>query len=1162
MVGSFDNNSPNLANPRGSPLHSVSNIKIDLQQPSDTINGGERLSGIKHPRVQQKPRTTDEHTCRKYLSNAYVSKLDNKLLEGVGVPETQKLKHVVSWAELFLNKSSVRDGMQESSQSAGDIMQGSSKSVHILDQDTEKEIIQTSEDLQLLQANVFTGSIPFVPFENSSEHAARWSPPTSLISNILSSTSKSLCLTQITKHEREEKDIVVSTNISGECEADDHMHHSTRNVSFQKSQIACQANDSCTTAIGLNESENYFWAPLNDSSDEELPDVKAMNTSSPYTKEHKGSLDSSSFFQPENMKCFSLSELGGRLPSVRKTDSCEKWNPGTENILEIKEHKCKDFIWTVKPDRSSGTNNTAESTTEQTTNRDISLDPVTEVRKDASRDRLLDAEPLKEDDEPKKERNEPKSEHMLGRGKIFEEWKCAEEEQVDGVSNGANCDADQRGIELKSMMKEPTVQTSSFCNNSLLKPSENSTFKVSPDCFNLSYKSTNLCINCNSILVDMLPQFDDDSIPHKSDIVQRYVQEDVSENISDDVIKLIMGPKSISEEFLVPKVNVDDHKKLLWNDKFMSFSNHDNSVLAKYYFYLNCLSETKRLQREDKKHLFSCKVFRGFSEDVKFSSCCHCKSSNSYESEDTENMNKDFEASEVSCHNDERTEATKQQGSHPEEQESKPLFTNSCPNPSTDLELTNKRQSRNSHTSKEKKVSETRRIGTDVARRHWEKASIAWSSYAHGELKPRSRCFQRPASANETKGKNYKAWNLPSSGCVPFKQPKANSTSDVTVSNKNQEKTSNYQEKRSFLKTTNAWKEIQLTDCRCLNDDWLANLGNRHPQHFTLDHCHDETQRITDVGLKQFFQHCKSSLKELNIKSCSGPGLRGDTVLLHASAFCNHLTTVDVSWTGATDSGLIALIKASLRLKCLSANGCQITDDAVATLVEKHGKSLEKLEIFGCHAVTAKCLRSVAVKCSNLKVLNIGRVHKVTEDCLAKVVNSMRKLTSLNVTGLNMVRDCVVHLIVKKCPDLECLVLNSCSQVTDISLMEISTYLPTIRYLDVSSCKEVTDVGIQALVGSCSKLVYLDLSLTTTSRRGVCLLASFCFRTLECVKLSFCKYITLDAILKLCKNCKRLKILHLYGCRFMPDLKSIKKINKTVEVFHDFSVPAAKLSSE
>ncbi|XP_074850164.1 uncharacterized protein LOC142013023 [Carettochelys insculpta] len=199
----------------------------------------------------------------------------------------------------------------------------------------------------------------------------------------------------------------------------------------------------------------------------------------------------------------------------------------------------------------------------------------------------------------------------------------------------------------------------------------------------------------------------------------------------------------------------------------------------------------------------------------------------------------------------------------------------------------------------------------------------------------------------------------------------------------------------------------------------------------------------------------------------------------------------------------------------------------------------------------------MAIGCPNLQTLNIGRLPKVTNICLAKIVNCLKKLTALNLTGLNVVRDRVVHFIVTQCPRLECLVLSSCSQVTDISLVEISTYLQTIRYLDVSGCKKVTDIGIQALTGSCRQLYYLDLSSTRTSKRGVCLLASFCHLSLECVKLSFCKDVTLGAVKKLCKHCKRLKSLHLYGCHFMPDLESINKINKMVQVYHDLCVPPA-----
>ncbi|KAJ6669627.1 hypothetical protein lerEdw1_000176 [Lerista edwardsae] len=1225
MVGSFENNSPNSVMPRAFTLHSLANAKMDAQQPSDTINGKkhplQRHSGVMHQRMLQETNTTDEAPCRKCLSGAYISKLDDKLLENINFPETQKLQHVVSWAELFLEKHPFGENLQDQSIERS-----------ALDQDAEKGIVQNSRsnastyertenfDLQLLDADVCKG----LSTSETSEHCLECGPPILLNNSTLSSPSKSLCLTQRAKHNWEEKDTVVSTSVSGEFGAVDYRQQSTRKVHFQNSYTVCKDDDLCTPTMDLHENlATYFWRPLNDSSDEEWPDVKTMCLKPPAleNKECKNSLKCCDFPKPENINGFSLPLPGDKLSSTKRADSCEKWNPGTEKLLEIKGYeKRKAFMWPLKTDCSSETSDIAENILELAAYGSLSLAHVSDVKKDASRERMSTFQLLKKDTD---QRNELKLEHVLGRDEVFEERKFTEE-QADGISSGTNCNRDQRGIELKSLMKDPAKQISSFCKNSLPKLSGNSACKADPECFNQSCENAaNLCNNYGCILEDVLPRFGNDSMAHTFHTVPKHVQDYRHENEDEheDVITAVVGPKNNSGELLNRRVKVDGCKKVFWNDKLPSDSGHDDSILAKYYFYLNFLNESKRLQHEDGNHSFSCQELAGFSKDISmFVGGCHT-SNNRYEHLDTEYRNR---ASEESCLKDERTEVVRQLGSHSEEQETN-LFANSS-NILTDLELANKRQPGNAHVPKDKKMPETRKTSTEVAgpRRPWQRASLAWS-FTHGELKPSKSHVQRPASANEgTRKGSYnteRRKRFPSSGCISFKQDKIHCASDITRSNKNKKIASDNRDKRSVLKTTNAWtksrqqrdsafqdyreiylksssdsnhspwlllpdelwlgifsllthkdisqvsqacrrfyqlardesfwKEIKLIDCHCLNDDWLTTLGNHHPQCFTLDHCHGEHQRVTDEGLKQFFHHCKGSLKVLNIKGCSGSGLRGDPVLFQASACCSHLASVDVSWTGATDSGLIALVKASKSLQCLSVNGCQITDDAVATLVEKHGKRLKRLEIFGCHSVTAKCMRSVAVKCPNLEVLNIGRVHKVNEDCLAKLVNSMKKLTSLNITGLHTVRDCVVRLIVKKCPNLESLVLKSCSQVTDVSLLEISIYVPSIRYLDIGGCQEVTDVGVQALAGSCHKLSYLDVSSTATSKRGVCLLASFCFRTLECVKLSFCKGITLDAVSKLCKNCRRLKILHLYGCCFMPDLESIKKINKTVQVFHD-----------
>nr|XP_058157301.1 F-box/LRR-repeat protein fbxl-1-like [Dasypus novemcinctus] len=254
-------------------------------------------------------------------------------------------------------------------------------------------------------------------------------------------------------------------------------------------------------------------------------------------------------------------------------------------------------------------------------------------------------------------------------------------------------------------------------------------------------------------------------------------------------------------------------------------------------------------------------------------------------------------------------------------------------------------------------------------------------------------------------------------------------------------------------------KQIRIADCQVLQDDWLLALACRHPRSLTLHRCRDDARAVTQDGLKRLFQHCRDFLQELNVTSCCGPGLMGDRVLLQAGPLCRRLTAVDISWSGATDVGVMALVEGT--------------------------SSLHRIEVFGCLALTDRSIGSLALQCSQLRTLNIGRVPKVSECCLVRSLQNLRAVSALNVAGLRMVSDKIVHLTVTQCPKLDSLVLSSCSQVTDVSLVEISTYLPTLRYLDVSGCRQVTDVGIHALARGCHQLNYLDVSSTGISKRGM-----------------------------------------------------------------------------
>lgn len=53
--------------------------------------------------------------------------------------------------------------------------------------------------------------------------------------------------------------------------------------------------------------------------------------------------------------------------------------------------------------------------------------------------------------------------------------------------------------------------------------------------------------------------------------------------------------------------------------------------------------------------------------------------------------------------------------------------------------------------------------------------------------------------------------------------------------------------------------------------------------------------------------------QEMNVKSYRSPGLTGDKVLFHAGAPYSQLTAVDVSWSRATDVGVLALVQGVSR---------------------------------------------------------------------------------------------------------------------------------------------------------------------------------------------------------------------------------------------------------
>uniref|UniRef100_A0A3Q1GUH2 F-box/LRR-repeat protein 7-like n=2 Tax=Acanthochromis polyacanthus TaxID=80966 RepID=A0A3Q1GUH2_9TELE len=343
------------------------------------------------------------------------------------------------------------------------------------------------------------------------------------------------------------------------------------------------------------------------------------------------------------------------------------------------------------------------------------------------------------------------------------------------------------------------------------------------------------------------------------------------------------------------------------------------------------------------------------------------------------------------------------------------------------------------------------------------------------------------------------------------------------------------------------WKDLRIENSS-LTDHWLLNVGRRRPHSLCLYSCSGLS--VSTCGLERFFSLCRNSLEELKVTSCVGPGLHGDQMLSLIGQLCAYVTSVDVSWSGATDRGVetLSVCGTGLKLSSVVLNGCHVTDVPLKKVVMRHKESLCRLEVFGCQFLTPACLQAIFEMCPGLQHLNIGRVPKVNVHSLTVMASQLKCLISLNLTGLQVVNDATVDTLLQNCVKLQNLTFSSCPEVTDLTLHNICKYLPSIRSLNMSGCPAVTDAGVQSLALGCRRLQQLDLSSTGTGNRGVSLLSSYCSGQLQIVKLNFC-HITSEKILKLCRHCQRLKLLHLYGCASVPTEEEIREVNSTVRVY-------------
>ncbi|XP_072461282.1 uncharacterized protein [Notamacropus eugenii] len=1096
-TGSHENDSKSAlkASPRA-PLGSKTNPSESQTSTSRGHRQSPQSRAIEDTNMYQRlPKVADEKTKEDRTKvgqrvqqegrrNSCPSELDLSLLDDVLVPETQKLRHVMNWAQRFLTKC--HEGQELKSPP-----ENSPFTLSLLDQsktvqDCPQEAFMSSchppswsqDDSKIHTNSQNSFNISSIPTENLSETCfsldilscfeerkfpGNWS---SGGQEVIFQKEKRPPMSPLVGF-RQPNFVQPPCDKLGNSYSQSQGDPGETGTPFEFDNVQPQTKDSCERSLFEKANENwhgngYFWAPLTDSSEDECTDENGKNWKT-FRKDIQ--LRDSKEISGISLSSRSPYTMGLRSPKLKgrwEANVSEKSNEG-----EVAIWKPRDFVSRFQTDSPWGTSGSVLISKLSTNQFDSPVDDF-RMRKGESLSQELDFVVSPRD---LNYRSGLQPEYVEDKTFVGQAIRKSQEVSINSGFDVGESKVQKRGqteINETCQGNDSLIQISNCQLNSLGDPLENVTSKVCSDCVSeCELTLGHHCVVCHNIRVDQ--QINNRSptgidwklIQTPKVIAKEMTYESKEKNVFSNYPVSIELSETISENSLSWQVGDGGGYRISWDDALPEKSEQRASVLEMYFFYLHQLNRIRGCNSEGGSSSFS-NHFKGLSEN-------NVGKVDPEKKDIGEEIRSSGESGVFQAVGQRDVAKPQQENAHHVEVETTEgqLFPKSLSDPIKESKL---------H-PEERPFSASIKITSKATgyKNYCEKSSVARSSHKRGERELRSQNISRPSSA---KTENRRSTN---SLCPSGSTPK-----------------------------------------------------------YLCKNVHLDLERET-------------SNKELNVTSCSGPRLKGDKLLLYASTFCNRLTIVDISWSGATDLGVLALAEGASSLQGLSINGCQITDKAIRALVKKHGKSLNKLEVFGCHALTARCVGCLALSCPHLQTLNIGRVPKITDACFAKILTNLKKVTTLNVTGLEMVRDRIVHLIVTQCPNLDCLVLSSCAWVTDISLLEISTYLRTIRYLDVSECKKITDIGIQALARGCHQLHYLDLSSTGISKRGVSLLASYCHGTLECVKLSFCKEITLDVIRKLCRNCRRLKMLHLYGCCITPNLSSVKDIYKTVEIFHDGS---------
>lgn len=213
------------------------------------------------------------------------------------------------------------------------------------------------------------------------------------------------------------------------------------------------------------------------------------------------------------------------------------------------------------------------------------------------------------------------------------------------------------------------------------------------------------------------------------------------------------------------------------------------------------------------------------------------------------------------------------------------------------------------------------------------------------------------------------------------------------------------------------------------------------------------------------------------------------TLFTRAGRHGAAIARVDISGCASvTDYMLITLMDLCPFIDSLNMSSCKrVTDVALEYIAPRQARTLRRLNVASCDALTDAGMVKLCSKATLLEELYLAGCSNLTDETLSAAFNCLpnlrvldleksrvqarvdpsrlpEKLASLNLSHCKLEDPALVH-IVRGSTAMTELRLNGCSMISDIALIKVSTMAPHLKILQIHSMYRVSDSAIAAIVG-------------------------------------------------------------------------------------------------